>query len=58
MLACLELKKNKTKQKKKKGIVAIAGWLSGLEHCPVQQKAVGSIPSGHVREATNQCFSH
>ena len=46
--------------------LALAGWLSWLEHHPLHQKVAGSIPSqgtylggrfdpwlGHVREATN-----
>ena len=51
-------------------IRALAGWVSWLEHCPVHQKVVGSIPSQDiypgcrfdpcsrfVREATDRCFS-
>ena len=50
--------------------VALARWLSWLEHRPTHQKAVGSIPgqgtqlgfrfhpwSGRIPEATSQCFS-
>ena len=49
---------------------ALAGWLSWLECCPIQQKIVGLIPGqgtylgrrfdpglGHVWEAAIQCFS-
>ena len=49
---------------------ALAGWLSWLEHRPVQQRVVGSISSqgtclgsrcdprpGCVQEVTNKCFS-
>ena len=43
-------------------------WLSWLEHCPVNQKVMGSIPgqgtclccgsvrAGHLGKATNQCL--
>ena len=50
--------------------IALTRWLSWLEHCPIRQKVVGSIPSqgtylgcrfdpqlGYVWEATNRCFS-
>ena len=51
--------------------VTPAGCLGWLEHCPVHQKAAGSILgqgtyllrcgfhpwSGHIQEVTNQCFS-
>ena len=60
-----DVKKNKIK-----AILALAGWLSWLEHRPIDEKGVGSIPaqgtypgcggdpqSGHVQEATNRCFS-
>ena len=49
---------------------ALAGWLSWLEHRPIHQNVAGSIcgqgtypgcgfdpQSGHIREATNRCFS-
>ena len=54
----------------KKEMSALAQWLSWLEHCPIHQKVAGSIPSqgtflgcrsdpwsGHIGEATDQCFS-
>ena len=54
----------------KKKTIAPAWWLSWLERCPKHQKFTGSITSqgtylgysfnpllGHVRKASNQCFS-
>ena len=50
---------------------AAAGWLSWLEHHPIQQKSTVSVPSqctylgrgvdpwlGHMQEATDGCFLH
>ena len=55
---------------KKINCLALTRWISWLEHHPVHQKVVGSIPAqgtylgwwyspplGYVQEATNQCLS-
>ena len=43
-------------QKSKKANVALAGWLSRVEHHPTHQGCRFDLWSGHVQESTNECI--